>query len=80
MPKHFDAICFGGSPRDLDHALQGGIAIFFLTSIAKTFIYESHCDLTIADLRLGRVNRMKNATKKAAPKKAAKKAAAKKKK
>jgi hypothetical protein len=49
--------------------------------IAKEFIYESHCDHQIANLKDVRENRsMKNATKKAAKKAPAKKSAAKKKK
>jgi hypothetical protein len=54
--------------------------IFYLTFIPKHLIYESHCGLRkqIANLMLGRIKTMKNATKKkAAPKK---KAATKKKK
>jgi hypothetical protein len=52
-----------------------------LTTVAKKFIYGSHCDYQIANLKDVRENRsMKNATKKAAKKAPAKKAAAKKKK
>ena len=56
--------------------------IFFLTSLAKEFIYESHCDPDrIVDFTFRENHPMKNATKKAATKKAAaKKAPAKKKK
>ena len=54
---------------------------FLLTRVSKEFIYESHCDLPIANLNDVRENRsMKNATKKAAKKAPAKKSAAKKKK
>jgi hypothetical protein len=54
---------------------------FLLTTVAKKFIYESHCDYQIANLKDVRENRsMKNATKKAAKKAPAKKAATKKKK
>jgi hypothetical protein len=55
--------------------------IFLLTRVKKEFIYGSHCDPPIANLRDVRENRsMKNATKKAAKKAPAKKAPAKKKK
>ena len=59
-----------------------GMNIFFLTSLAKEFIYESHCDPDrIVDFTFRENQPMKNATKKAATKKAAaKKAPAKKKK
>jgi hypothetical protein len=50
-----------------------------LTSLAKEFIYESHCDLYRLQIYVRENRSMKNATKKAA-KKAAKKAPAKKKK
>jgi len=56
--------------------------IFFLTSLAKTFIYESHCDLYRLQIYVRENQSMKNATKKAAGSKkaATKKAPAKKKK
>ena len=66
-------------PRD---CFVPGTIIFFLTSLAKEFIYESHCDPDrIVDFTFRENYPMKNATKKAATKKAAaKKAPAKKKK
>lgn len=55
--------------------------IFFLTFIAKEFIYGSHCDLfKVANLMFRENQSMKNATKKAAKAPAKKKAAPKKKK
>lgn len=54
--------------------------IFFLTFNAKNLIYESHCDLLIANFTFRENQSMKYATKKAAKKPAAKKTAAKKKK
>jgi hypothetical protein len=33
------------------------MCIFFLTFGSKNLIYESHCDLEIANLMLGRINR-----------------------
>jgi hypothetical protein len=56
------------------------IAFFFLTVPPNNLIYESHCDLTIANLDVRETQSMKNATKKAAKKAPAKKAPAKKKK
>ena len=53
--------------------------IFFLTFNAKNLIYESHCDLLIANFTFRENQSMKYATKKAV-KKAAKKPPAKKKK
>jgi hypothetical protein len=53
---------------------SGPECIFYLTFIPKHLIYESHCGLRkqIANLMLGRIKTMKNATKKkAAPKKKA---------
>ena len=54
------------------------MCIFFLTFGSKNLIYESHCDLEIANLDVRENHSMKNATKKAA--KPAKKKAPKKKK
>jgi len=51
-----------------------------LTFIADHLIYESHCDLAIANLDVRENHSMKTATKKAAKKAPAKKAAKKKKK
>ena len=67
------------APRD---RFVSRMIIFFLTSLAKEFIYESHCDPDrIVDFTFRENHPMKNATKKAATKKAAaKKAPAKKKK
>ena len=67
--------------HDKTKALIYVFCTFLLTMVAKEFIYESHCDHQIANLKDVRENRsMKNATKKAAKKAPAKKAAAKKKK
>jgi len=55
------------------------MCIFFLTFASNHLIYESHCDLLIANFDVRENQSMKNATKKAA-KPAKKKAPAKKKK
>ena len=47
--------------------------IFFLTFNSKNLIYESHCDLLIANFTFRENQSMKYATKKAAAKKPAKK-------
>jgi hypothetical protein len=58
---------------------RGPMCIFFLTFASNHLIYESHCDLLIANFDVRENQSMKNATKKAA-KPAKKKAPAKKKK
>jgi hypothetical protein len=68
---------FLGEGRVRGPGRPGSMCIFFLTFGPKNLIYESHCDLRIANL-VRENQSMKNATKKA--KTAKKKAPAKKKK
>ena len=68
-----------GQKFGVEEGFRSVRCIFFLTSLANKFIYESHCDLYRLQIYVRENQSMKNATKKAA-KKAAKKAPAKKKK